>query len=87
MITFFNRFEAALTLSDELGQRIAYALEDAGIDYIRRTVGITRPSPLPFRTRSKTGSAAECPTAFEYYFFVNKKDGQRAKDIIDALKR
>jgi len=84
MITVFSRREAAVTHSMEEQARIRDVLACNGIDYTLRVVNRTSPSVVG-SARARTGTfGVNMDYAYEYTFYVHKKDLDAAKALIGS---
>ena len=78
MINIFTRRELTVTYSIEQESAVRTRLAAEGIDYIIRTVNRQSPSPFAGR-RPFTGTVGQAiPLAYEYIFYVHRRDYERA---------
>ena len=83
MIHIFNRKEVSTVFSMKEQARIREILSKNKIDYRIRTLNRTSSSPFSSGSRSRTGSFGQnMDVVYEYTFYVNKKDYERAKSLI-----
>ena len=83
MIHIFNRKEVSTVFSMKEQARIREVLSKNKIDYRIKTLNRTSSSPFPSGSRSRTGSFGQnMDIAYEYKFYVHKKDYDRAKSLI-----
>lgn len=82
MITIFNRKELVSTFSMKRQSEIRNELQIKGINYKCKV--INRNSASPFSdSRVRTGSLGQnMEMAYEYIFYVSKRDYDRAKEAI-----
>ena len=85
MICLFNRKELLTTFSMEQQARVRDVLSANQIDYTIKTVNRTSPSAIPttMGSRSRQGTfGINTDAAYEYVFYVKKKDYEKALHLI-----
>lgn len=86
MITIFNRKELCIVFSMEEQSNIRQALSNNQINYHIKTINRMSPSPFSSGTRGRSGSFGQnINFNYEYIFYVNKKNYDTAKYIINNL--
>lgn len=84
MISIFNRKELCIVFSMQEQASIRETLSVNSIEYYMKTVNRSSPSPLASGSRSRSGTFGQnMDLNYEYIFYVNKKDYEMAKYLIN----
>ena len=84
MLEFICKKELISVYSIKEQARIRDILASNGIDYEIKVINRKSPSPLGGGTRATTGTYSEnLDIMYQYVIYVNKKDIERAKQVIN----
>lgn len=84
MITFFNRRELCIVFSIKEQSKIRQTLVSNNIKYHIKVVNRMSPSPFSGASRGRTVTSGQnMDLNYEYIFYVNKKDYDLAKYLIN----